>query len=189
MKRKVLLGLVVVFCFSGCTTPVTQKGFESLGSDIYENFVYFVSKDVFLRESVTMGEGDHVTQNDAGKVILIKREIIITTSTRGRVVNASATKFDVAFEELPEGGGRPYITFIQDPNDSKKRYFIDTSNVRLVNLVKEQGEYGYITKSGPIIPYIDRRYLIEFNGAEPPFLIQKLDIGVKGESRKVKGLR
>jgi len=124
MKRKILLGLTVVFCFTGCvhTMDVTQEGFESFGSDIYQNFVYYVSKDVILRETVPLGVGDHVAQDSSSRVTLFNREIIITRRSRGRVQSATSDKFEVAFEELP-GGDRPVITFRLDPEDEKKTIF------------------------------------------------------------------
>jgi len=188
MKRKILFGLVIISCFSGCTTAVTQKGFDSFGSDIYQNFVYYVSQDVTLRETVVMGVGDHVTQDDSGKVILINREIVITRKSRGRVQNATSTKFEVAFEELP-GEIKPVITFNLNPADEKKRYFIDTSTWREVNLVDQRGEYGYISVSGNVISYNDKRHLIVYAGKEAPYLIQELNIGIRNETRKATGLR
>jgi len=189
MKQKVIFGLLIIYCLSGCTVAVTQKGFDSFGADIYRNFVYYVSKDLVLRATIENAvSGDHVSVDNSGKIILTNREIILTRGTRGRIENVTSTRFDVAFEELP-GGERPYLTFIQNPKDSKKRYFLDTSNVRVVDFVDEKGEYGFSSTKGPVVPYDDRKYLALYNGEEPPYLIQVLDIAVRTESRKMRGLR
>ena len=196
MKRKILFGLVVILSFTGCVhIDVTQEGFESYGAEIYQNFVYFVSRDVILRETVVPGVGDHVTQDDTGKVTLINREIHIESKkTRGRVLNATSDRFDVAFEELP-GGIKPVLTFRLNPADKKKRYFIDTSTQEEVKLVDEKGEFGYISIKGYVISYNDKRHVIDSidninnAGEKIPYLVQKLDIKIINETRIVRGLR
>jgi len=187
VSRKILLILAVISCFTGCVNlkDVTQDGLESYGADLFQNFVYFISKDIILRETVDIGT--NLIQNNSSDVILFNREIRLSSKTRGRVKNVSSQKIEVAFEELP-GEIRPTITFIQNPNDKHKRYYIDFTMSEVI-LVDQKGIYGYIKKSGPVISYNGTKYLLIYNGQDTPYLLQDLDIKIINEYRKIRGLR
>jgi len=186
MKRKLLLGLVVILCFTGCAhKDVTRDGFESFGADIFQNFIYSVSKNVILREIVSVGE--NLTQDEVGRVILSNRQILFTTSAYGRAQNASADRIDVSFEEV-EGGVKPVLSFTFDPKDKDKRYFL-AFKPEEVKLVDRQGSYGFIKRMGNVIEYNGKKYLVEYEGVDVPYLRQKLHIKIVDETRAVKGLR
>jgi hypothetical protein len=186
--RKILLVLTVISCFTECVNlkDVTQEGLESYGAELFQNFVYFISKDIILRETVEPGA--NLTQDDAGNVLLFNREINLSRRTRGRVKNVSAQRIEVAFEELP-GETRPILTFKQNPKDEQKRYFIDYKWSDDVILVDPKGDFGYIKTKGPVISYNGVKYLLIFNGDELPCLIQDLNIKIINEYRQMRGLR
>jgi len=188
--RKILLVLTVILCLTECVNlkDVTQEGFESYGADLFQNFVYFISKDIILRETVDTKTNPPI-QNDSGNVILLNREISLSRKTRGRVQNVSSNKIEVTFEELP-GEIRPTITFKQNSRDKQKRYFIDFT-LEDVNLVDQTGPFGYITlKKRPVISYNGTKYLLIYNKPdEPPYLTQDLDIKIINEYRRMRGLR
>ena len=198
--RKILLVLTVISCFTECKTPepVTQRGLESYGAALFQNFVYFISKDITLIETVELGT--NLTQNDSGDVILYNREISLSQKTPGRFVKkVSSSKIEICFEELPDGI-RPTITFIRDPYD--KRYYIESTmrDVIIVDKVKddkvnkvdnEGRKYGYRKiKDGRVILYNGTNYLLLCEKPkEIPYLKQDLNIKIIDEYRKMPGLR
>jgi len=154
--RKILLVLTIISCFTKCVNlkDVTQEGLESYGADLFQNFVYFISKDIILRETVDIGA--NLTQNDSGGVIIFNKEINLSRKTRGRVKSVSSQKIEVVFEELP-GNIRPTLAFKQNPKD--KRYYIDSTWCNDVILVDQKGSYGYITTKGYVVSYNGTKYL------------------------------
>jgi hypothetical protein len=186
MKQKTVLILLAVVLFAGCShlQEATQESFESMGEGIFANFVFYVSKDIMLREIVDLG--GNLEQTGTGTVTLFNREVLLNHTTHGRVLRATHDRLDVAFEEL-EGGTKPTISFVQKTDSTDKRYYIDFTMSDVV-LVDEKGAYGYIKKAGPVISYNNSKYLIVYSGEEVPYLLHDLDIRIKNESRSIHGL-
>ena len=210
--RKILLVLTVILCFTGCVNlkEVTQEGLDSYGADLLQNFVYFISEDIILRQTVPKKNSEELDtstileQKDPKDVVkLYNRYKILSKKTRGRVRKASSQKFDVMFEEQLPGETRPpIITFKQKsndkqkPNDKQERYYIDCTWEKVVILVDQKGKYGFIEKEGYVISYNGNKYLLEHNDEkvikqteELPYLIQDLNIKIINEYRTMRGLR
>jgi hypothetical protein len=184
--KKLVVGLIgVIFCFIGCTSQeiATQGTYETIGSEAFSTFKFYISKEVVLKEIVPL-DMDLNKKNTEVNITAYNKVVRIKRSTAGRIQGTpSAKKLEIAFEQLKDGT-KPPITFVQKNNFG--RYYFECTMADWT-VVDKKGRY--VSVHGPGIEYNGAKYLLEFKGEGEPYLVYDQNIKVKKESRRMKGLK
>jgi len=191
MKNRKCIFIIYIFIMiliCSCVTKrdVTHEALETLGSELFSNFRFNLSKDITLREIVMLGE--HLEQTGPGAITISNTEIHIGRSVIGRFKKeVPPDRIEIYFEELP-GGNKPAITFILNKIGGKEQYLIETRSGSGI-VVDATGAYGYIQIKGEIVSYNGLQYFLFYSGDEKPYLIQELDVHVIQEKHDIHGFK